>query len=66
MPDLLRNNAAAVLLEGYPSLKRKLDYFIKTMHVDVKDIAESKALTMDLDEIKVYGHDVNPSLDKRF
>ena len=54
MTDLLKNNSAAILLEGYPSLKRKLDYFIKIMHVDLKDIAESKALTMDLDEIKVY------------
>ena len=53
MPDLIKNNAAAVLLEGYPSLRRKLEYFIKTMHVDVEDISKCKAFTVDLDLIKV-------------
>ena len=53
MTDLIQNNAAAVLLEGYPSLKKKIDYFVKTMHVDVQDIAKCKALTINLDLIKV-------------
>ena len=52
IPSLIQNNAATVLLEGFPSLKRKIEYLVKVMHVDVKDIANCKALSTDFDEIK--------------
>jgi len=52
LPDLMRNNASAIFLESWPILRKKFDYFINIMHVDVVDIAKCNALTMDLDEIK--------------
>ena len=53
MPDLMKNNASAVLLEDLTVLKKKLNYFIKIMHVDVDDIVKCKCLGLDLEEIKV-------------
>ena len=53
LPDLMKNNASAIFLESWPILKKKFDYFINIMHVDVIDISKCNALTMDLDEIKV-------------
>ena len=65
MPDLIKNNAQAVLLEGWPSLKRKIEYFVKTMHVDVQDMSKCKAFTVDLDLIKVTNF-LYTSLARRF
>ena len=53
LSDLIKNNASAVFFDSWPALKKKLKYFIEVMHVDVRDIAKCKALTMELDEIKV-------------
>ena len=54
LSDLIKNNASAVFFDSWPALKKKLKYFIEVMHVDVRDIAKCKALTMELDEIKVF------------
>ena len=52
-PDLIKNNTSAVLVEDYALLKKKIEYLVKIMHVDVKDIATCQALSVDFEEIKV-------------
>jgi len=51
MGKLITNNPG-VLTEHGGTLKRKLDYFIKVMHVYPKDIAEADCLSQDLIMIK--------------
>ena len=53
LPDLIKNNTSAVLVEDYALLKKKIEYLIEIMHVDVKDIATFQALSVDFEEIKV-------------
>ena len=54
LSDLINNNASAIFFDSWPSIKKKLDYFVKIMHVDVQDIAKCNSLTMELDEVKVF------------
>ena len=51
--DLLRGQQICCSFLSFIIFDLSLKYFIEVMHVDVRDIAKCKALTMELDEIKV-------------